>query len=196
MSNQTHTPFSFSHRNSELDFLRGIAILAVIVNHGNTDIIPTLPEVSGAFGFVVWKLRALGWSGVDLFFVLSGFLIGGTLINEIEATKDLSLKRFWAKRAFKILPSYFFLLSALTILGAVKIPPDEVYIHILFLQNYLDPATFGPTWSLAVEEHFYLFLPLALTVLINTRFGKSSIPFAISPCAKSLRHRDRLGPAY
>lgn len=54
MNNQTHTPFSFTHRNTELDALRGIAILAVIVNHAVPEVIPTLPEVSGAFGFAVW----------------------------------------------------------------------------------------------------------------------------------------------
>lgn len=118
---------------------------------------------------------------MDLFFVLSGFLIGGTLINEIESTKSLSLKRFWAKRVFKILPSYFFLLIALTTLGAVTIPANEAYIHIFFLQNYLDPTTFGPTWTLAVEEHFYLVLPLALIVLIKLGARNGVSPLSYLP---------------
>lgn len=64
---------SSSHRIQSLDILRGIAILLVIVHHAGPEMIPNQPETSGLEGFVFWSIKNLGWSGVDLFFVLSGF---------------------------------------------------------------------------------------------------------------------------
>jgi peptidoglycan/LPS O-acetylase OafA/YrhL len=165
--------FNFRSRNRELDILRGVAILAVIINHAGMETIPGFPELEGAAGFVFWSLKGLGWSGVDLFFILSGFLIGGSLINEIEKTGAVDLRLFWFKRAFKILPSYGALLLILAITGAVSFAWNQVPVFLFFLQNYLAPQVVGPTWSLAVEEHFYLLLPLSLTGLLLLRGGDS-----------------------
>lgn len=160
-------------RNQGLDILRGVAILLVLVNHVEPSVLPGLPELSGAAGAVYWRLRSLGWSGVDMFFVLSGFLISGLLFKELERTGSLALARFWGRRAFKILPSYAVLLAVLAWTGATQwldtTSPStlltSLFQHGLFVQNYLEHNPNGPTWSLAVEEHFYLLLPGLLLLL-------------------------------
>jgi peptidoglycan/LPS O-acetylase OafA/YrhL len=160
-------------RNQGLDILRGVAILLVLVNHVEPSVLPGLPELSGAAGAVYWRLRSLGWSGVDMFFVLSGFLISGLLFKELERTGSLALGRFWGRRAFKILPSYAVLLAVLAWAGAThwldtsspSMVLSSLIQHGLFVQNYLEHNPNGPTWSLAVEEHFYLLLPGLLLML-------------------------------
>jgi peptidoglycan/LPS O-acetylase OafA/YrhL len=166
------------NRIQSLDIIRGIAILMVIIHHSGFEMIPNQPEIDGATGLVFWSLKNLGWSGVDLFFVLSGFLIGGLLFSEIERTGTLSCSRFWMRRGFKIWPSYFALLFVLAVaeetrwidLGSMTHGIRDMFVHGLFLQNYLDQSVNGPTWSLAVEEHFYLLLPVILITLhLGTR---------------------------
>ncbi len=157
-------------RNQGLDILRGIAILLVLINHVEPSVLPGLPALNGAVGAVYWRLRSIGWSGVDMFFVLSGFLISGLLFKEIERTGSLALGRFWGRRAFKIIPSYAVLLAVLAWTGATAwldtssptATVTSLVQHGLFLQNYLEHNPNGPTWSLAVEEHFYLLLPCLL----------------------------------
>ena len=102
-----------SHRIQSLAILRGIAILLVIVHHAGPEVIPNQPDATGLAGFVFWSIKNLGWSGVDLFFVLSGFLIGGLPFSEIEKTGSLHCARFWLRRRFKIWPSYVALLFVL-----------------------------------------------------------------------------------
>lgn len=170
------TPAPAFVRNQGLDILRGIAILLVLVNHVEPSVLPGLPELSGAAGAVYWRLRSLGWSGVDMFFVLSGFLISGLLFKELERTGGLALGRFWGRRAFKIIPSYAMLLAVLAWTGATSwldttsasTVLSSLLQHGLFVQNYLEHNPNGPTWSLAVEEHFYLLLP-GLLLLLSRR---------------------------
>lgn len=101
-----------------------------------------------------------GWVGVDVFFVLSGFLVSGLIFKEAERHPNVSVGRFLLRRGFKIYPSFwvvlvgtilcrFFLNSPLTL--------QNVLGEILFLQNYVGKLT-GTHWTLAVEEHFYLLL--------------------------------------
>lgn len=160
--------FDFRQRHLGLDILRGVAILMVVFHHADEHLIPEFAGFGGSavweFGF--WRVKNLGWSGVDMFFVLSGFLIGGLLMNEIDKSGEIRIGRFYFKRAFKILPSYLALVFTLAITGAVAITAAEWPVFLLFLQNYLSPLKIGPTWSLAVEEHFYLLLPLSLTLLV------------------------------
>lgn len=159
--------FDFRQRHLGLDILRGIAILMVVFHHADSHLIPDFAGFAGSslLDFSFWRIKNLGWSGVDMFFVLSGFLIGGLLMNEIDARGDIRIGRFYFKRAFKILPSYLALVLVLAVTGAVTISATEWPVFLLFLQNYLAPLKIGPTWSLAVEEHFYLLLPLSLTLL-------------------------------
>jgi len=75
--------FDFSQRQASLDVLRGVAILLVLLNHANLKLIPGFAGFGdGADAWLFWRLKALGWTGVDLFFVLSGFLVGGLLMRE------------------------------------------------------------------------------------------------------------------
>lgn len=104
-------------RLKSLDILRGFAILIVLFKHTNTSTVPNLPQLHGVAGFVFYRLKFFGASGVDLFFVLSGFLVGGLLVNELEKTGSIRVARFWLRREFKILPSYYCLLLVLGIGG-------------------------------------------------------------------------------
>lgn len=162
-------------RNLQLDVLRGVAILLVLCSHS-----VSLHERAGWAEPIVTVLQRIGWSGVDLFFVLSGFLIGGLLFNEISRDGTLDVKRFLVRRAFKIWPVYFAFLAVMIVRSARHSPTIWAGVrpllpNLVHLQNYFGPAELTPwthTWSLAVEEHFYLALPLLLLALV--RFGKIS----------------------
>lgn len=137
-------------RNQSLDVLRGIAILLVIGLHFN------LP---GPF--------RVGGVGVDLFFVLSGFLISGLLFRDYQLYGRIQLRRFWIRRAFKILPPLFFFLAVMSIFIS-KFAWRGLLASALFCLNYfptLGVPGIGHTWSLGVEEQFYLTLPLLLACL-------------------------------
>lgn len=144
-------------RVQSLDVLRGIAVLMVLVAH--------------AFD---GRLAMLGEYGVDLFFMLSGYLISGLLFAELDATGRLRLGRFWLRRGLKIWPSYFvsygLMLSLLCIRdlrhGVAMAPRlHDAIPNLVFLQNYWRPETrWLGSWSLAVEEHFYFALPLVLII--------------------------------
>jgi peptidoglycan/LPS O-acetylase OafA/YrhL len=167
----TATTSQRAGRIAQLDFLRGIAILLVLFMHTLIQ-----PESAGIFRPVSAALVHFGWSGVDLFFVLSGFLVGGLLLKEIRLRGSLDVKRFLIRRGLKIWPGYFALL-----LFAFAIEVRHTGTHatirkilpnLLHLQNYLGTIR-GHTWSLAVEEHFYLLLPLLLIFLLAT--GRKTI---------------------
>src|ERR1700680_2364594 len=152
-------------RIPELDGLRGMAILLVLVGHYFA--VPGIGEASLLNGY--WF--RLGWTGVDLFFVLSGFLIGGILLD--ARNSPTYFKTFYARRFFRIIPIYYAWIALYIVLIAVagptvqahphfgeKPPLDfRIYAHFVFLQNLeflhlavltgLAWAWFGPTWSLA-----------------------------------------------
>lgn len=160
-------------RNVQLDVLRGVAILLVITTH------PVLwRSHTGLAKPLAYAVQLGGWTGVDLFFVLSGFLIGGLLFKEIRRTGTLKVRRFLARRAFKIWPAYFVFLAFIAFKSVRHAPSvwaglRPLWPNFIHLQNYFGPDQQMPwshTWSLAVEEHFYLALPLLLLVLV--RFGK------------------------
>ena len=156
------------HRNQSLDALRCIAILLVIGFHLNF--------------YSLWG-RA-GWIGVDLFFVLSGFLISGLLFQEYKDKGKIDIKRFLIRRGLKIYPSFYLLIAAAVVLSFVKHSPQlrtQVIFSSIFAQNYYNGTAFtvlAHTWSLAVEEHFYLMLPFVLLLLITL---KRSEPFRSIP---------------
>lgn len=151
---------AIAKRNHQIDFLRGVAILLVLGRH-----VPVLSDQAGRLSPLAWFWYNSGWMGVDLFFVLSGFLIGSGLFAEIKSNQKLNAPRFLLKRAFKIWPGYFvlmlFLSTGLTLSAERK---QNLIWNWLHLQNYFGSCRVQ-TWSLAVEEHFYLFLPLLLLLL-------------------------------
>jgi peptidoglycan/LPS O-acetylase OafA/YrhL len=158
-------------RNLGLDLLRFLAILLVIGRH--------LPlPVSSPFLLSSWHCG--GWVGVDLFFVLSGFLVSGILFREHQKTGRLDLKRFLIRRGLKIYPAFWALIG-ITLLVATaspqRLPLTRVVSELLFVQNYSD-GLWNHTWSLAVEEHFYFALALLFVGLIAWRPQNS---FAVLP---------------
>jgi peptidoglycan/LPS O-acetylase OafA/YrhL len=168
-----------SGRNIGLDVLRGLAILLVIGNHF---IIP--PDSAGALRpLALWMFR-FGWTGVDLFFVLSGFLIGGLLLDEIGHTGTFNFRRFIIRRGLKIWPAYLFYILAvfpMLIFGGGDTAGSalgRLVPNIVHLQNYLGSPR-GHTWSLAVEEHFYLLLPLFLLLVIRGK--RAGVPLPAIP---------------
>ncbi len=163
-------PAAGPRRLISLDVLRGFAVLLVICNHLDPERLPGMPALHRAAGQLFWLVHQFGWSGVELFFVLSGYLVSGLLFQDLERHGRIRFGRFYGRRAFKILPSYWVLLAVLAVTGATAFTSGptplarlgHAAIHVFFLQNYLDPRPNGPTWTLAVEEHFYLCLPLLL----------------------------------
>lgn len=149
-----------------LDHLRALAILLVLVYHYGLFKHPGWVETLGSFG----------WTGVDLFFVLSGYLIGGQLMGHAAAGRPLRLGEFYFKRAFRILPAYFAVLLLYFSFPWFKergeLPP--LWRFLSFTQNYgLDlrhTSAFSHAWSLCVEEQFYLLLP-PLLALVALRLG-------------------------
>jgi peptidoglycan/LPS O-acetylase OafA/YrhL len=160
------TTIATSKRVFEIDVLRGVAVLLVLTFH-----FPVLPVLS-----------KIGYSGVDLFFVLSGFLISSLLFQEYRGRSSIRLSRFFARRAMKLYPS-FYLLIGLTVLYCViwhfPLTERKLLGELLFLQNYLG-SMWGHTWSLAVEEHFYILLPLMLALMLRLH-KKADNPFWAIP---------------
>lgn len=162
-----------SGRIRELDGIRGFAILSVVIFHylmvGDID----------SWGRSRWLAPAwILWSGVDLFFVLSGFLIGGILLDQRGSTNYFSV--FYLRRSLRIFPLYYLILIlSLTLAGinSIRNIPSGDFLfdndlshwwYVVFQQNHYEffrgrqptsTAFLGPSWSLAIEEHFYLVLP-------------------------------------
>jgi peptidoglycan/LPS O-acetylase OafA/YrhL len=167
-----------SGRIPELDGVRGLAIASVLYWH----LFGCLHLSSGGLlGRFVARAGSLTWAGVDLFFVLSGFLIGGILLDNRDA--DNLLSTFYARRAARIFPLYYLWL-ALFVVARVLLPgkliwlfgrPLPLWQYATYLQSvgYASRSDWGAawldmTWSLAIEEQFYLLLP-ALVVLLSPR---------------------------
>lgn len=167
-------------RSLQLDILRGVAVLLVLGAHSVVE-----PEYAGFFEPVAACWTRFGWSGVDLFFVLSGFLIGGLLFREIHRSLSFDPVRFLVRRAFKIWPAYFLYLAYL-IAGLFIMYPGEsvsqvlrpVLPNLLHVQNYFGTPR-EHTWSLAVEEHFYLVLPFVLWLAVKIGQKRGSVPKAL-----------------
>jgi len=158
-------------RIPELDGLRGLAILLVVICHYAGAEHSSL----GYWTNRVLRALSIGWSGVDLFFVLSGFLIGGILIDARDSRRYF--RAFYMRRVFRILPIYYLwvVLYAAIVAGGLWLVPGRtpftpkdffrLPIQFLFLQNMMYEVThfqliwLGATWSLAVEEQFYLVAP-------------------------------------
>ncbi len=155
-------------RLAGLDLLRAVAVLLVVFHHGvHGRLLLGWPEPAAA---VARFLGRGGWIGVDLFFVLSGFLVTGLLFSEYRRRQAVDPVRFLVRRGFKIYPAFYALL-AFTIGKALLegLRPDEiswgnVAAEAFFVQNYFH-GVLPHTWSLAVEEHFYLLAALGLWLM-------------------------------
>ncbi len=164
-------------RNIELDFVRGLAILIVIGTHALS-----LPTSNPWFRGMEVVLKTYGWTGVDLFFVLSGFLVGGVLLSEYRKTQQVDVKRFVIRRGLKIWPPYYFYILFQII---VHRHPLESFLwaNLFHIQNYVG-SSLKHTWTLSLEEHFYLLLALSFgwMVLRGWPAGRMIKAFVIAMC--------------
>jgi peptidoglycan/LPS O-acetylase OafA/YrhL len=145
-----------------LDVLRALAILFVVVGHGRFLLPDQLGQITDLFVF----------DGVSIFFVLSGFLIGGILIRTIDANgiNARTIFSFWTRRWFRTLPNYFLVLLTLCCLNFLFTEGfsfKSVSAYFLFSQNVFNvhPDFFPEAWSLSIEEWFYLLVPLGFGAL-------------------------------
>ncbi len=141
-------------RSRALDVLRALAVLLVLGRHMPAAVLVEQGPLHGLLA--AWQRG--GWVGVDLFFVLSGFLVSGLLFREHGRHGEIRLPRFLLRRAFKIYPAFYAMLACTVFLRWAEgaLPPWRgILSEALFIQNYLEPL-WNHTWSLAVEEHFYL----------------------------------------
>jgi peptidoglycan/LPS O-acetylase OafA/YrhL len=151
-----------------LDHLRALAISLVLLFHYRIFSHPEWVDEVGSFG----------WTGVDLFFVLSGYLISSQLFLELARHDHLALRTYFIKRVFRILPAYWVVLMLYFLVPAFRereaLPP--LWKFLVFTQNFglnlATGGTFSHAWSLCVEEQFYLLLPLALLLLKRVRLRR------------------------
>jgi peptidoglycan/LPS O-acetylase OafA/YrhL len=151
--------FQNRERQPGLDLLRALAIIVVVVYH------------AALFGFKLpGRADRFGWIGVDLFFVLSGYLIGGQLLAPLARDQRIKLGRFFTRRALRIMPAYFVVLAIYFLLPSWREYPDmaqPLWKFLLSVQNIAlhGGTAFSHAWSLAVEDQFYLALPFLLLFL-------------------------------
>ena len=140
--------FQDRERQPGLDLLRALAIIVVVIYH------------AALFGFKLpGRVDRFGWIGVDLFFVLSGYLIGGQLLAPLAREKSIKLGRFFARRVFRIMPAYFVILAVYFLLPSWREYPDmaqPLWKFLLSVQNIAlhGGTAFSHAWSLAVEDQF------------------------------------------
>ena len=157
-----------------LDGMRALAVVAVMVYHANSDWLPG------------------GFLGVEMFFVISGYLITLLLISERERTYRISLRQFWMRRARRLLPALFTMMAIVVAWTAVfktealgQLRGDVIagifyvsnYYQIWVGQGYTAAGDFAPLrhlWSLAVEEQFYLVWPVVMVVLLGRAGTRAS----------------------
>lgn len=165
--------FQNRKRQPGLDLLRALAIILVVVYH------------AALFGFKLpGRMDRFGWIGVDLFFVLSGYLIGGQLLTPLARGQGIKLGQFFARRALRIIPAYLVVLAIYFLLPSWREYPEmsqPLWKFLLSVQNIAlhGGTAFSHAWSLAVEDQFYLALPFLLLFLYRRPRAAIIIPCLI-----------------
>ena len=197
MPNQDHRPLSkisaylsfpaIKSQNEWLDLLRSIAIILVILRHGER----AVPQSTEGEGALLHNLFTNGWVGVDLFLVLSGYLITKSLLRAMSERDFIAVGQYFQARAFRIIPAYYVVLF-LVVLGAfpfyeapAEITSDSILYHMFFLQDYLPSQINVVFWSLGVEEKFYILAPLIILLIMSFRKWQYSVLFLASMLALS-----------
>lgn len=142
-----------NNRSAGLDFLRCVAVVLVMFRHY------CISDITSQ----------VGWIGVDLFFVLSGFLVSGLLFKEYKQTGTIDAGRFLIRRGFKIYPAFWAVLIIHLLYFFYKgkeIMPEKVLSELFFVQNFF-PNIIGISWTLAIEEHFYFLLVFLIMICIK-----------------------------
>ena len=194
MSALRHHPWQFFKREvllpaegrfAALDGLRALAALLVVGFHCASFTAPPFADARDTLplGIIQWIL-VRSWMGADIFFVLSGFLIGRGLLEQLR-TSRIGFRAFYIRRAFRIFPAYYVVL-ALSLCVFARWGNLIIYFaapwaslfsnswaNFFYLNNYmpLQPTAMGWGWSLCIEEHFYLTLPAFLTLLFRWARG-------------------------
>ena len=156
-----------------LDTLRALAIVLVVLHH-----YVLFVSHASTFGWV----GDIGWVGVDLFFALSGYLIGNQIFAAMRSAQGLSLGNFYGRRLLRTLPNYYFVLALYFLLPAwrngLQLPP--LWEFLTFTQNVnLQPGTaFSHAWSLCIEEQFYLLLPACALAIALCGSRRNSLRLA------------------
>ena len=177
-----------------LDVLRGLAILWVLLNHAL--IWDPAPGSHAAGHGIVYAVAKGGWLGVNLFFVLSGFLITGILLD--DRGNEVYYQRFYKRRALRILPVYLLLVAVLLALRSLS--TGALLVALTFTTNYAFlfgvRQPYGPLWSIAVEEQFYLVWPAVLRRLRTAWLAAFCIAIVVlDPLLRGLCLAGRLPPA-
>lgn len=177
-SDVTAPYFAFPRTQSAIPELDGLRALAVMLVLGRHAVWPLFQEKTDLVGFGVSDMTfplLNGWIGVDLFFVLSGFLITHHLLRRGGETPLKSFRRYIGARALRIVPAYLAVMF-LVVAGAIplyQVAPEylsvRVLYHLLFLQDYLPANIVVAFWSLGVEEKFYLVAPFVLLVAVRAK---------------------------
>lgn len=167
-------------RDVWLDVLRFAAIMMVLGSHMD-ECTPDTPGWLRTFA-ETWKCG--GWTGVDLFFVLSGFLVSGLIFSEVSRTGTVDVGRFLIRRGFKIYPA-FWIVFLFTVWYRLRnyggwLTPPKILSELLFVQNYVE-GFWAPHWSLAVEEHFYLLLSFGIALTLKFAGRDNKDPFRRLP---------------
>jgi peptidoglycan/LPS O-acetylase OafA/YrhL len=139
------------NRRPNLDGLRALAVLLVLLHHTSNNV---------SNDNVFFNFMQTGWNGIHLFFILSGYFIGNILLREVRRTGDLSLTTFWARRGLRTWPVYYVVL--LFQIWRTHPSWSTLWPYTVFLQNYTSRPIYSVTWSIAVQEQFYLVLPLLI----------------------------------
>jgi peptidoglycan/LPS O-acetylase OafA/YrhL len=157
-----HLETQSSDRNTILDFLRFTGVSLTLFRH------LIIPPDEGLAISVIRMIQRGGWIGVDLFFVLSGFLVSGLIFKEIIKHKSFSPKNFLIRRGLKIYPSYYIFLFCCAALFFVRpnyrVTTPGFFSEFFFISNYVG-GDHNWLWSIAIEEHFYFFLSFVLFIL-------------------------------
>jgi peptidoglycan/LPS O-acetylase OafA/YrhL len=166
------------NRYPALHGMRVLVILSIVQYH---------VTLSFTFGHGIpmdrsWATTSLNlWFGMDLFFVLSGFLIGSILLRSVESSGKTNVGRFYMRRAFRTFPSYYLVLTALAL--AYKLTTAQrrhLWLEYVYLTNYGLPLVPGDLvmpwgWSLAIEEQFYLVVPFLFLLLYKVRSDRGRL---------------------
>lgn len=157
----------------ELDGLRGVAIIIVMASHAD------VPFLKG--GFV----------GVDIFFVLSGFLISALLVQEFDRLQSINLKHFYMRRVLRLAPALISMLLIFCLASLVFLTEEHAYknyidsiISLFYLSNWARAFSIHPpdflrhTWSLSIEEQFYIIWPVVLLVLLRSSMNRYHVAVA------------------
>jgi peptidoglycan/LPS O-acetylase OafA/YrhL len=156
----THDEYLSMRRLPALDGLRAVAALMVVAFH---------------FGGPGWSWLS-GWLGVHVFFVLSGFLITTLSLREEDRKGRVSLRDFYLRRVFRIFPAYYVVLGISVAMAAVRdqyssYAPLLPY-YLTFNNEFVGPAPFAHTWTLGIEQKFYLVWPVLAFVVARASFGR------------------------